>query len=771
MTKKKVLCWSDSAIAGTGFGTVSRHILTALHNTGKYDIDHLAINFNGDFVDKNKIPWQQQPAKLLDPKDPHGLKMFQRTLVKGNYDIVWVCNDLYVTHKIADIVTKIQQHAATQGKEPPIFIYYYPVDCHVPHDGSNFLKVVDIPVCYTHHGKAETIKTFPETVHKLREIPHGVDTTIFHPLSLAQINVIKKNVLNVGPDTTVVINFNRNSARKQMQYSILAFKKFREYVPNSIMYMHTAVQDQGGDLLKAVTDLGLSAKKDVVFPTRYSPSDPAPLTLLNQLYNMGDIFLTTHLGEGWGLTVTEAMAAGVPVVAPDNTCYRPGTQVFLKDRIDLIENVKVGDKVLSIDLKSGNTAWKVVKQTFEHNYEGELFEFNTQQIKLGVTPNHKILHARSRYCDIIEETQAQNMNKQMYRIPCYGNRQNLNYPIHYFLPDPQFKQCHSKSQVHSKFEMIDFLQLLGWYVSEGSCSRNSNRIVITQKDKRNRKEIFSLLDRMKISYNSDNCSNIRFNHNQLHQVFSSLGENCYSKKLPQWVFSLHRELLSYLFDTLIKGDGHSCNTYTGYVTSSWKMVHDFAELCMCMGYTFSVSLKSKQDSYINDHLVSKDNQADSWFIRVNQPKKFIQIRNCQGTDSNRKTDMKRIPYKGKVYCVEVEDYHNLFVGENGHFVFSGNSMPQQLGEDGERGYIYPCEDMIWVDLSGYRPKGLVPDIVEMMVAAYKDGPKYGNPIVAKAREWAVEHDWNKVVKKWVELFENVSQIRKVNSPTVMGEEI
>ena len=47
--KKQVLCWSDSPIIQTGFGVVTKYIMKALYNTGKYDIDILAINFYGDF--------------------------------------------------------------------------------------------------------------------------------------------------------------------------------------------------------------------------------------------------------------------------------------------------------------------------------------------------------------------------------------------------------------------------------------------------------------------------------------------------------------------------------------------------------------------------------------------------------------------------------------------------------------------------------------------------------------------------------------------------
>lgn len=320
MTKKiKLLAWSDSATAGTGFGTVSRHVLTALYNTGKYEIHHLAINFHGDFLDKKEIPWQVQPAKLSGPQDPHGIRMFIRTLIKNEYDLVWVCNDLFVTHQAAEAIQKAKEKLYNEGKTIPKFVYYYPVDCSVPEEACNFLKICDIPVCYTKHGREETLKTLPKIGESLSEIPHGVDTSSFFPMSLEEIAFHKENLFKIDPSVTMVLNVNRNSTRKQIQYSLVAFREFRKRVPNSIMYLHTAVKDQGGNLIKAIQELGLDPRKDIVFPTKFSPSNPVNIETLNAIYNCGDIFLTTHLGEGWGLTVTESMAAGTPVVAPNNT--------------------------------------------------------------------------------------------------------------------------------------------------------------------------------------------------------------------------------------------------------------------------------------------------------------------------------------------------------------------------------------------------------------------------------------------------------------------
>jgi glycosyltransferase involved in cell wall biosynthesis len=279
----------------------------------------LAINYKGEFVDKRIIPWQQQPAKLLDPDDPHGIKMFKQALMRNQYDIVWVCNDIYVTQNATNDLVKIRAEIQSRGHPSPVFIYYYPVDCHVDVESSSFVEFVDVPVCYSNHGKEETLKALPHLKDRLQEVPHGVDTRLYFPLTKGKIDEFKQEFLRVGPDTTVVINVNRNNPRKQIPYSILAFKEFKKHVPDSVMYIHAAPNDIGGLIPLAIRDAGLDFSKDVVFPTKYGPSNPFPPDTMNGIYNMADMFLTTHLGEGWGLTVTEAMACGVPVIAPRNT--------------------------------------------------------------------------------------------------------------------------------------------------------------------------------------------------------------------------------------------------------------------------------------------------------------------------------------------------------------------------------------------------------------------------------------------------------------------
>ena len=60
------------------------------------------------------------------------MKMFLKTVAEGDYDYVWVCNDLYVTQRVAADFQKIKDQMEMAGKKAPVLLYYYPVDCSVP---------------------------------------------------------------------------------------------------------------------------------------------------------------------------------------------------------------------------------------------------------------------------------------------------------------------------------------------------------------------------------------------------------------------------------------------------------------------------------------------------------------------------------------------------------------------------------------------------------------------------------------------------------------
>ena len=71
--------------------------------------------------------------------------------------------------------------------------------------------------------------------------------------------------------------------------------------------------------------------------------------MLNELYNCFDCFVTTTTAEGWGLTVTEAMATKTKVICPIHTSLSEitdyGKLVIPLDRLSKVVYVNDYDKI------------------------------------------------------------------------------------------------------------------------------------------------------------------------------------------------------------------------------------------------------------------------------------------------------------------------------------------------------------------------------------------------------------------------------------------
>ena len=320
--RKKLLCYSDSVTSNTGFGVVSRYILAALHSTGLYEIDQLAINFGADFYDREKYPYCILPAKLKNPSDPYGGQMFVDILAQRNYDLVLVVNDTAVVESVAQKIDEIKSHKLKQTGKCFQLVYYFPVDCRLWPESSTMIKVADRTVAYNKFGADAAEKI---GLHATDIIGHGIDPKSFYPLgeNFPRTDA-RKQLLRIDSDETFLwINVNRNSIRKDIARTILAFSEFKKIVPDSMLYLNTSMIDGPSgymlDLRNAIKDLGLESKKSVVYPTQFNVLTGFPVEVLNQFYNIADGFISTSLGEGWGLSTVEAMAAKLPVVTGNHT--------------------------------------------------------------------------------------------------------------------------------------------------------------------------------------------------------------------------------------------------------------------------------------------------------------------------------------------------------------------------------------------------------------------------------------------------------------------
>ncbi len=153
----------------------------------------------------------------------------------------------------------------------------------------------------------------------IKYVPHGLNTKYYFPLdkSSKEVQDIKKQVFGDDEVDFVMFFNSRNIRRKQIPDTMLAFKLFLDSLPKEKadkcrFLLHTEVVHEAGTDLGVINELLFS--KD--YPNAISFStNKLPTATLNLLYNLADVQILLTSNEGWGLTLTEAMLTGTPIIA------------------------------------------------------------------------------------------------------------------------------------------------------------------------------------------------------------------------------------------------------------------------------------------------------------------------------------------------------------------------------------------------------------------------------------------------------------------------
>jgi len=310
LPKIKVLAYCDSPTCATGFGTVSRNIFEGLQATGRYQVDVLGINYWGD---PHQFPYRIWPTGTNAQKDPYGRKKICSMIPQMEYDILFFLQDTFIMDFLPELIPFLEN----QGKKFKS-ICYFPIDGEPKEQWIKNISAVDYPVAYSQFGADMAKKVYPD-VPELDIIPHGVNVQDYFPLPKEQVEEFRQRYFGKHAEKFIFMNLNRNQQRKDIPRTIQAFVEFRKEVPESLLYLHMAQKDQGWDLPEVLNSYGLSTSEDVIFPQNFGPNQGYPRQIVNMLYNCVDVVISTTLGEGWGLSWSEAMATKTPVIMPRNT--------------------------------------------------------------------------------------------------------------------------------------------------------------------------------------------------------------------------------------------------------------------------------------------------------------------------------------------------------------------------------------------------------------------------------------------------------------------
>lgn len=307
----RVLWFGDAA--HTGFGTVTWDLGTRL----------LALGLDMRFVSQNQTG------------EPIPAPLGERTWDARAVDVVGILRSGFRDGWRPEICIILSDfngaRFALGGAHPQVMAafadipsyHYCPIEgVELPPRWAEFWRVLR-PIAMSEFGAGEMAKVVG---YRPPVIPHGVDIETFHPVSLAWPGYWRgrpvtskagaKRALGSSEDRVLVLRTDRHMPRKQHNLLIRAMLPVFEVEPTVDLVLHCRPLDQGGDLLDAISKLPVEHRDRVKLTRGHDTFRGLDRAELNVLYNAADIY-ASNSAEGFGLTIAEALAAGVPAVGLD----------------------------------------------------------------------------------------------------------------------------------------------------------------------------------------------------------------------------------------------------------------------------------------------------------------------------------------------------------------------------------------------------------------------------------------------------------------------
>jgi D-inositol-3-phosphate glycosyltransferase len=300
LDKKRIL-WVGDAVSPTGFSKATHHVCDAFHRA-EFEVHILGVNFYGDPHD---YPYKIYPS--MPGGDFMGFGRIKGMVKAIDPAVVFIQTDPW---HVSSYLKALGEHSV-------------PVIGVIAIDGINakgvLLNDLDHVVFWTEFAQKEATQTGytgPSTI-----IPLGVDQNIYYPADKAAARasfdfptILKKRGFEGEPFIIGVVG--RNQWRKRLDLTLEYFAEWVSTYPvdDAFLWLHAGSTNRDAwDLQDLARYYGVT--KRVLIPklgaAGFSEEQMA------RLYNCFDVLLTTTMGEGFGLPMFEAMACGVPLVAPD----------------------------------------------------------------------------------------------------------------------------------------------------------------------------------------------------------------------------------------------------------------------------------------------------------------------------------------------------------------------------------------------------------------------------------------------------------------------
>lgn len=322
-------------LAATGFGSVTLDLGKALLDRG-VDVRFISQNEIGALPE----PYASRTTTLAtfinlppDMSNPHGgidptqMPAFIAQALAGNNPLIPLANgDTWGDWKpeavflLGDFygIRLMWARFGPAFASLPTF-HYVPIEGHdLPPAWNDIWSTVQ-PLAMSHFGAREIEKV---TGSQPPLMYHGVDTDEFRPVSTTDPIRINETVVltskerckaffRIHPAMRVLLRCDANMPRKGYPQLVRSLAPVLAERPNVALCLKTSLEGQGGHLGDVLSKLPENVRSRILIMDM-----KLPRVALRALYNAADVYVSNS-AEGFGLTIAEAIACGVPAVGLD----------------------------------------------------------------------------------------------------------------------------------------------------------------------------------------------------------------------------------------------------------------------------------------------------------------------------------------------------------------------------------------------------------------------------------------------------------------------